>query len=150
MAYLYVLNSQSPKLTILKCRRGTLFRNQGKRARDFHVGLGRTRAMARYFGQGDCACTILGFLGMQTHSGRVGISILTFQIGPLRWQVLRETSDGTSQLWLGSQWWKDPVNLKWGPGYEVNNAFIVFLAVGIPETDGGLLGMSSERRKMWV
>ena len=49
------------------------------------------------------------------------------------------------------RWWKDPVNLKWGPGYEVNNAFVVFLAVAIPEreTDGGL-DMSSERRKMWV
>ena len=145
-----MLYSRTPKIAILKCLRGTFFRNQGKSAIDFHVGLGWTRAMARYFCQGDCACTILGFPGMQAHSGRFGISILTFQIFPLRWQVLRETSDRTSQLWLGSQWWKDPVNLKWGPGYEVNNAFIVFLAVGIPETDGGLLGMSSERRKMWV
>jgi hypothetical protein len=52
------------------------------------------------------------------------------------------------------RWWKDPVNLKWGPGYEVNcnNAFVVFLAVAIPEpeTDWGFLDMSSERRKMWV
>jgi hypothetical protein len=52
------------------------------------------------------------------------------------------------------KWWKDPVTLIWrpgyGPGYQVNNAFVVFLALLIPEADGGLLGMSSERRKMWV
>lgn len=48
------------------------------------------------------------------------------------------------------QWWNGLVNLKWGPGYQVVNAFVVFLAVVIPEADGGIFGMSSEKRKMWV